>query len=239
MQGNVKFKPTKSFLYTSAYSGEESITLKLFNPKENHNLCDCESVDIVFNDENVILIDDIISDLEETRRKIVTKSHTFKIPIENIIVPEKFKKFNPDYKKILDVQYYGNGFFNKEISVDKNLIIRDGYTAYLVAKYRNVRQIAVVCEDGINTKNYGYVTSPKIEILIIDISCDDEDTVFKLYINEEHQGLFYSMEEMASAILDIYKIFSPELHFKDNKYKTEIMNIINKKLPKYNDWEEF
>ena len=87
---------------------------------------------------------------------IITKSRH--IPLDNIKVPKHFAESVPAPEKIaarVDA-FRKTGGFDREIIVDKDNNLLDGYTAYLVAKMLNVHRVRCVkvwC-DGIGANAY-------------------------------------------------------------------------------------
>jgi hypothetical protein len=77
----------------------------------------------------------------------LNKEKTF-IRIEDIIIQDKFVETNPSIEKIQEkLEYYKvNKKFEKNIVVDKDNILLDGYINYLLCKLLNIDTVKVVIE---------------------------------------------------------------------------------------------
>lgn len=75
----------------------------------------------------------------------LNKEKTF-VRVENIIIKDSFKKTQPSLDKIREKQEYYkiNKKFDKNIIVDKNNVLQDGYINYLLCKVLNIDTIKVV-----------------------------------------------------------------------------------------------
>ena len=67
-------------------------------------------------------------------------------PIGQIRIENKMKATRPNKKKIIARlnEYYDHGAFNTVLVVDSNHYLKDGYTAYLVAKMFDLPEIPVM-----------------------------------------------------------------------------------------------
>lgn len=81
--------------------------------------------------------------------------------LSDIKVSNSFKKAKPNPFKIKECLefYQDNGFWNKELYVDKNGYITDGYVKYIVAQMLGLEEIPV----RIGTKKHSYVEGKKPE----------------------------------------------------------------------------
>lgn len=75
----------------------------------------------------------------------------FKVKMKNILVDPSFQKSRPIPEKIMQCYntFKKTGTFGKNICVSPNLVINDGYVAYLVANYENIEEVEVVAPKGI------------------------------------------------------------------------------------------
>lgn len=71
------------------------------------------------------------------------------IDIDNIIISDEFKSTNPSIEKIQErLDYYNkNKKFMKEIVINKDCVLVDGYITYLLARMFNFEYIKVVVEE--------------------------------------------------------------------------------------------
>lgn len=65
--------------------------------------------------------------------------------LSNITIQEKFKKHPPKWTKMLDKQafYIEHGKYEQPIVINKNNVLLDGYTTYLLAKQLGIKYMKV------------------------------------------------------------------------------------------------
>lgn len=68
--------------------------------------------------------------------------------ISDIVIQDSFKETRPSINKIQDklTYYKENNRFNKNIVVDQNKVLQDGYITYLICKMLNIKTVQVVVE---------------------------------------------------------------------------------------------
>ena len=92
--------------------------------------------------------------LFETKEQAVIRckklnKETIFINVSDINIQESFKNTPPAIEKIQDrLEYYkANNKFNKEIIINKDNILLDGYITYLICKLLNIDVAKVIVED--------------------------------------------------------------------------------------------
>lgn len=114
--------------------------------------------EIIFEFDDLKSIDKFIDRFEQAKSELKKgieqmeeerNGRKFVVPVGSLIVPPYFT--NPDTDKLLKaIKYYDiNKKINHRIKVDENLVIKDGYIGYLVAKYYDLKEVEVVANDGI------------------------------------------------------------------------------------------
>ncbi len=73
-----------------------------------------------------------------------------KVPMQNIKIPKYISRTKPRDEKISKrfMEAYHNGEFNTSVVVNKNGMLMDGYSAYLVAKKLGLDFITAICVEG-------------------------------------------------------------------------------------------
>jgi len=73
-------------------------------------------------------------------------SHQHTVQLKSIKVNKAFRATTPSTDKVVYCEqfYLKNGFFDRDIIINQNGYIMDGYIAYLVAKAHNVEKIKVI-----------------------------------------------------------------------------------------------
>lgn len=84
-------------------------------------------------------------------KKIDSNVDRVEIPIELIKIKMSFKKNHPKEKKILKCYNYYNKWneFDRDIILNKEGELIDGYVAYLVAKMFDVKSVNVIIQGEI------------------------------------------------------------------------------------------
>lgn len=77
-------------------------------------------------------------------------NNTETISMIKIIIPCSFKATLPNPHKIYNCYKYYRSFqkFDRDIVLDKDNYLTDGYVAYLVAKMLGIRKVPIVRERG-------------------------------------------------------------------------------------------
>lgn len=72
------------------------------------------------------------------------------INIEDIVIQDSFKSFPPSTHKIAKCYgcYRKNKVFDRDIIINKDNVLTDGYVAYLVAKMFDIKQVPIVAFDS-------------------------------------------------------------------------------------------
>ncbi|MDV3426305.1 MAG: hypothetical protein LIR50_03815 [Bacillota bacterium] len=86
------------------------------------------------------------------------------IDIKDIDIPKDFRNSKPSIDKIKrKLDYYkNNNKFDKDIIIDRDRVLQDGYITYLLCKMFNVNNIDVIVQDiKSNIKNDTVPTTPK------------------------------------------------------------------------------
>lgn len=78
----------------------------------------------------------------------LNKEKTF-IEIEDIVIQDSYKVNQPSIDKIqTKLDYYKiNKKFEKDIVIDKENVLKDGYTNYLICKLLNIYRVKAIVED--------------------------------------------------------------------------------------------
>lgn len=147
---------------------------------KSKNIVDENSgVGLVFT--NVESIDVLLKQLKDIKKQFVSEkknnSPKFRVHMKNILVSDSFQKSRPLPDKIMQCyeSYKTTGNFGKNIFVSPNLVIEDGYVAYLVAEYEKLEEIDVVAPDGITINLNGTVInfkSPNVKINLEKVATD-------------------------------------------------------------------
>lgn len=94
--------------------------------------------------------DNLFISKEEAQQRCdqLNKEKTF-VKVEDIIIQNCFKETQPSLDKIRSKQEYYKTHkkFDKDIVVDKNNVLQDGYINYLLCKMLNINAIKVVIEN--------------------------------------------------------------------------------------------
>ena len=195
MNGEVIFKPQT--VVKNEFDGQQLVV------REKDSLLNMR---LYFDEENIDVINAMIEILNSIKSTIEMNDRIFIVPIESIIIPQNFKKYNPDPQKILNVKRTSACGFNKNIVVDQNLIIKDGYTAYLVAKHECMKNVAVFAPDGIATVKFGVLKSPKVKVKVSLSERTGDSCICKLYINDKlcYTGLHSTIKKDLKEMQDLF-----------------------------------
>lgn len=137
----------------------------------------------------------------------------FVVPFKNVFVTGAFKCSNPAPKKIMDcyTNYLNTKEFDREIEVTKNIVIKDGYVAYIVAQFLGVNELRVLAPEGIEVKIGDEVVkfmTDKIEVNyhLISGTQDIPGSAFYLTIKHGDQTQNFPAAENTDAVEYLKKI---------------------------------
>ena len=67
----------------------------------------------------------------------------YKVKVSDIIIPEEFKATKPRFKKMIQKRefYRKNNRFESKIVLNKDFLLIDGYTSYLLAKENDMKHV--------------------------------------------------------------------------------------------------
>lgn len=67
----------------------------------------------------------------------------YKVKVSDIIIPEEFKATKPRFKKMIQKRefYRNNDRFESKIVLNKDFLLIDGYTSYIIAKENGMKHV--------------------------------------------------------------------------------------------------
>lgn len=67
----------------------------------------------------------------------------YKVKVSDIIIPEEFKATKPRFKKMIQKRefYRKNDRFESKIVLNKDFLLIDGYTSYIIAKENGIKYV--------------------------------------------------------------------------------------------------
>ena len=67
----------------------------------------------------------------------------YKVKVSDIIIPEEFKATKPRFKKMIQKRefYRKNDRFESKIVLNKDFLLIDGYTSYIIAKENGMKYV--------------------------------------------------------------------------------------------------
>ncbi len=70
-------------------------------------------------------------------------SESYKVKVSDIIIPEEFKATKPRFKKMIQKRefYRKNDRFESKIVLNKDFLLIDGYTSYIIAKENGMKHV--------------------------------------------------------------------------------------------------
>lgn len=70
-------------------------------------------------------------------------SESYKVKVSDIIIPEEFKVTKPRFKKMIQKRefYRKNDRFESKIVLNKDFLLIDGYTSYIIAKENSMKHV--------------------------------------------------------------------------------------------------
>ena len=141
--------------------------------------------------------------LKEVERNNLPK---FKVKMKDIIVDPSFQRTRPLPEKIMQCYntYKNTGDFGKNIFVSPNLVLKDGYVAYLVAEFENVEEVDVIAPEGITINLNGVVVTFMDSNVAVDVKGEPEKGNFSFKIN----GKEIPVKDVADADAVLKKITS-------------------------------
>lgn len=151
-------------------------------------------------------VQEVIKRMRDAEKAEAEKSlPRFTVPYKNVFVTNAFKSSNPDPQKIMTcyTAYQKDGKFDRNIEVTKNIVLKDGYVAYIVAGFIGANELEVVAPEGIEMKvgdetirfmsdeievNYGMITKTgdiPSEAFYLTIKQGDEKYTFQAIENTD------------------------------------------------------
>ena len=87
--------------------------------------------------------------MNKLMRKIIVSlglhnhSEPYKVKVSDIIIPEEFKTTKPRFKKMIQKRefYRKNDRFESKIVLNKDFLLIDGYTSYIIAKENGMKYV--------------------------------------------------------------------------------------------------
>ena len=70
-------------------------------------------------------------------------SEPYTVKVSDIIIPEEFKATKPRFKKMIQKRefYRKNNRFESKIVLNKDFLLIDGYTSYIIAKENGMKYV--------------------------------------------------------------------------------------------------
>ena len=67
----------------------------------------------------------------------------YKVKVSDIIIPEEFKATKPGFEKMIQKRkfYRKNNRFESKIVLNKDFLLIDGYTSYIIAKENGMKYV--------------------------------------------------------------------------------------------------
>lgn len=154
----------------------------------------------------------------KTEHKAAPEKPVFTVPYDRIYVTSAFCNSKPSPQQIMDClsNYQKTGKINRDIVVNENLTLLDGYIGYLVAGYSGVSKLKVVAPDGIKMNLMGTVTfkSNKIGLSYERI---EKTGIRRYHLVIENCGKRYeipaSLAYAVAYLKKIREVFEPEFIF--------------------------
>ena len=89
--------------------------------------------------------------MNKLMRKIIVSlglhnpSEPYKVKVSDIIIPEEFKATKPRFEKMIQKRkfYRKNNRFESKIVLNKDFLLIDGYTSYIIAKENGMKYVEV------------------------------------------------------------------------------------------------
>lgn len=180
-----------------------------------------EDIDLLI--KQLKLAKGFLADIEESK-----KGHSFLVPIDNILIDSNFAKTRPDPQKLVECcrEYLKTGNWDREIIVDKNLVLKDGYVMYLVAKNLGIDKIPVRTTEGISILVGGSVpivfTDEKI---FIDAWIKDGFYNLKIRYGKEAYRIFKlsSVGQAVEILIKIAKVFFVDYNLEEVNQTTQTL----------------
>ena len=93
--------------------------------------------------------------MNKLMRKIIVSlglhnpSEPYTVKVSDIIIPEEFKAMKPRFKKMIQKRefYRKNDRFESKIVLNKDFLLIDGYTSYIIAKENGMKYVEVYFVD--------------------------------------------------------------------------------------------
>lgn len=160
---------------------------------------------------------------EKEAKQKAEKAPRFTVRTDTLKVLSKFKNVNPSPEKIITclTNYQKNGKLDRDIVVNCNKQIKDGYVAYLVAEYLGIKELTVVAPNGI-TGNFatGSITFTS-ENVHVSLGYDTEKKQFTMFIENVSVGDFDTIADAASYLKNTFeyqKLFTPKFVYDGSQF---------------------
>ena len=87
--------------------------------------------------------------MNKSLRKIIAAlglhnpGESYKVKVSDIIIPEEFKATKPRFEKMIQKRkfYRKNNRFESKIVLNKDFLLIDGYTSYIIAKENGMKYV--------------------------------------------------------------------------------------------------
>ena len=87
--------------------------------------------------------------MNKLMRKIIASlglhnpGESYKVKVSDIIIPEEFKATKPRFEKMIQKRkfYRKNNRFESKIVLNKDFLLIDGYTSYIIAKENGMKYV--------------------------------------------------------------------------------------------------
>ncbi len=87
--------------------------------------------------------------MNKLMRKIIAalglhnQGEPYKVKVSDIIIPEEFKATKPRFEKMIQKRkfYRKNNRFESKIVLNKDFLLIDGYTSYIIAKENGMKYV--------------------------------------------------------------------------------------------------
>ena len=160
---------------------------------------------------------------EKEAKKKAERVPRFTVRTDTLKVLSKFKNVNPSPEKIITclTNYQKNGKLDRDIVVNCNKQIKDGYVAYLVAEYLGIKELTVVAPNGI-TGNFatGSITFTS-ENVHVSLGYDTEKKQFTMFIENVSVGYFDTIADASTYLKNTFeyqKLFTPKFVYDDSQF---------------------
>lgn len=176
------------------------------NAKNNNS-----GVSLAFsNTESIDVLIQQLRAVKKTMKEIENNNlPKFRVKMKDILIDPSFQKTRPIPEKIMQCYdtYKTTGKFGKNIFVSPNLVIKDGYVAYLVADYENVEEVDVIAPEGI-TINLNGIVMTFMDSNVKVVIDDKPEGGFSFKVNDVEIPV-KDMSEADTVLKQISSVFKP------------------------------